>query len=142
VIFNIIFGVVLIACLFKLKSVIYSPPTQERVGVPLNAVSYLKANGITGNTFTDPNIWSGYLIWETPANPVYIDGRIDMYGDEFVREYLGITRGLTRWQEPFDKYGVQIAIVSPASTLRLQLEQSPQWQEAYRDEMAVVFTRK
>jgi hypothetical protein len=142
VIFNVILGVVLIACLFKLKSVIYSPPTQERVGVPLNAVSYLKANGITGNTFTDPNIWGGYLIWETPENPVYIDGRIDMYGDEFMREYLGIIRGLTRWQEPFDQYGVQVAIVSPTSILRLQLEQSAQWQEAYRDEMAVVFRRK
>ena len=142
IIFNLILLAPLIACLIKLKSVIYSPPPQARVGVPLNAVSYLKENGITGNTFTDPNIWGGYLIWATPANPVYIDGRIDMYGDEFMREYLGIIRGLTRWQEPFDKYRVQNAIVSPTSVLRLQLEQSPQWQQVYRDEMAVVFTRK
>jgi len=142
VIFNLILLVPLIACLIKLKSVIYSPPTQKQVGVPLNAVSFLKANGITGNTFTDPNIWGGYLIWETPSNPVYIDGRIDMYGDEFIREYLGIIRGLTRWQEPFDKYDVQVALVSPTTPLRLQLEQSPQWQQLYRDEMAVVFRRK
>jgi hypothetical protein len=141
-IFNLILLVPLIACLIKLKSVIYSPPTQARVGVPLNAVAYLKANGITGNTFTDPNIWGGYLIWETPSNPVYIDGRIDMYGDEFMREYLGIIRGHTRWQDAFDKYGVQIAIVEPLSVLRLQLEQSPAWQQVYRDEMAVVFRRK
>jgi len=142
IIFNLILLVPLIACLIKLKSVIYSPPTQKQVGVPLNAVSYLKQNGITGNTFTDPNIWGGYLIWETPSNPVYIDGRIDMYGDEFMREYLGIIHGVTRWQEPFDKYSVQVAIVSPTSQLRLQLEQSPQWQQLYRDEMAVVFTRQ
>jgi hypothetical protein len=142
VIFNVILLVPLIACLIKLKSVIYSPPTQGQIGVPLNAVSYLKANGITGNTFTDPNIWGGYLIWETPSNPVYIDGRIDMYGDEFMREYLGIIHGTTRWQEPFDKYGVQVAIVSPTSLLRFRLEQSPQWQQLYRDEMAVVFTRR
>lgn len=140
--FNVILLIPLIACLIKLKSVIYSPPTQKQVGVPLNAVSYLKANGIAGNTFTDPNIWGGYLIWETPANPVYIDGRIDMYGDEFIREYLGIIRGLTRWQEPFDKYDVQVALVSPTSPLRLQLEQSSQWQQLYRDEMAIVFRRR
>lgn len=141
-IFNLILLVPLFACLIKLKSVIYSTPTQGQIGVPLNAVSYLKANGITGNTFTDPNIWGGYLIWEMPANPVYIDGRIDMYGDEFMREYLGLIRGLTRWQEPFDKYGVQIAIVKPTAVLCLQLEQSPQWQQVYHDEMAIVFTRK
>lgn len=142
VVFNAILVVVLIACFIKLKSVIYSPPTQQRVGVPLNAVAYLKENAITGNTFTDPNIWGGYLIWEMPSNPVYIDGRIDMYGDDFMREYLGIIRGITRWQEPFDKYGVHVAIVSPTSVLRLQLEQSPQWQQVYSDEMSVVFTRK
>src|ERR1041384_314988 len=102
IIFNVILFVPLLAGLIKLKSVIYSPPTQERVGVPLNAVSYLKENGITGNTFTDPNIWGGYLIWEKPANPVYIDGRIDMYGEEFMREDFGIIRGFTSWQEPFD----------------------------------------
>ena len=141
-IFNLILMVPLIACLIKLKSVIYSPPTQERVGVPLNAVAFVKENRITGNTFTDPNIWGGYLIWETPQNPVYIDGRIDMYGDAFVRDYLGIIQGLTRWQDPFDKYGVQVAIISPTSILHLQLEQSPQWQKVYGDEMAVVFQRK
>ncbi len=142
VVFNLILLVPVIACLIQLRSVIYTPPTQRRVGVPLNAVKYLKDNGITGRTFTDPNIWSGYLIWEMPSNPVYIDGRIDMYGDEFVRDYLEMISGLKAWQEPFDKYEVQIAIVSPTSVLRLQLEQSPQWQQVYRDEMAVVFTRK
>ncbi|HEY0761021.1 MAG TPA: hypothetical protein VGD61_01485 [Pyrinomonadaceae bacterium] len=141
-IFNLILMVPLIACLIKLKSVIYSPPTQERVGVPLNAVAFVKENRITGNTFTEPNIWGGYLIWETPQNPVFIDGRIDMYGDEFVKEYLDIIYGTSRWQEPFDKYGVQVAIISPTSVLRLQLEQSPQWQKIYSDEMAIVFQRK
>src|SRR5215213_5613912 len=141
-VFNLILLAPLIACLIQLKSVIYSAPTQRRLGVPLNAVRYVKDNGITGNTFTDPNIWGGYLIWETPSNPVYVDGRIDMYGDEFVKEFLEIISGLRRWQEPFEKYGVQVAIISPTSVLRLQLEQSPQWQQVYRDEMAVVFTRK
>ncbi len=111
--------------------------------MPLNAVAYLKENGITGNTFTDPNIWGGYLIWETPSNPVYIDGRIDMYGDEFMREYLGIIRGITRWQEPVRQVRrADIAIVSPTSVMRLQLEQSAQWQQVYHDEMAVVFHSK
>jgi hypothetical protein len=142
ILFNVILLVPLIACLIKLKAVIYSPPTQERVGVPLNAVRYIKDNGIRGNTFTDPNIWGGYLIWEAPANPVYIDGRIDMYGDQFVKEFVGMVHGITRWQEPFDRYGVQVAIVSRDSVLRSQLAQSPEWQQAYNDEMAVVFQRK
>jgi hypothetical protein len=142
IIFNVILLVPIIACGFKLKAVIYSPPTQKQVNVPLQAVEYIKDKQITGNTFTDPNVWGGYLIWETPSNPVYIDGRIDMYGDDFVKDYVSMVHGISRWQEPFDKYGVQLAIVSPKSVLRLQLEQAPQWQEIYRDEMAVVFRRQ
>jgi hypothetical protein len=65
-----------------------------------------------------------------------------MYGDEFVKDYVGIIRGFSRWQDPFDKYGVQVAIISPRSVLHLQLQQSPQWQQIYGDEMAVVFQRK
>lgn len=139
---NLILLVPLIACVIKLKSVIYSTPTQDRVGVPLNAVRYLKENGITGNTFTDPNIWSGYLIWALPSNPVYIDGRIDMYGDQFVKNYIELTTGLADWKEPFDRYRVKAAIVSPKSVLRLQLQESPNWQQLYEDDMALVFQRK
>ena len=64
-----------------------------------------------------------------------------MYGDDFVRELLEIISGLRRWQEPFDKYRVQIAIVSVNSVLRLQMEESSEWQQIYADEMAIVFRR-
>ena len=142
----ILLGVLLLLPLlifvFRLRAVIYSPPRQEMVAVPLKAVEYMKENQITGNTFTDPNIWGGYLIWEMPSNPVFIDGRIDMYGDEFVRQFVNITRGLSDWREPFNRYGVQVAIVSSTSVLRLQLQQSPDWQQVYEDKMAVVFRRR
>jgi len=142
IIFNVILLVPLLACVVKLKSVIYSPPTQKRVGVPLEAVAYMKENQITGKTLTDPNVWGGYLIWEMPSNPVFIDGRIDMYGDDFVKDYVGIVHGILRWQEPFEKYGVQVALLTSKSVLRSQLQESPQWQQVYQDEMAVVFRRK
>jgi len=52
-----------------------------------------------------------------------------MYGDAFVWDYLGIIQGLSSWQDPFDRYGVQVTIIGPTSVLHLQLEQSPQWQK-------------
>ena len=142
ILINAVLLIQLAACVFQLWRMIYLPPSQDKVGVPLQAVAYMKQNQITGNTFTDPNIWSGYLIWETPSNPVYIDGRIDMYGDEFVQDYVNIAYGLKDWKEPFDRYGVKAAIVSPNSMLRLQLQNAAGWQQAYQDDMALVFTRR
>jgi hypothetical protein len=125
----------------KLKSTIYTPPSQERIKVPLKAVEYLKEKQITGNTFTDPNIWGGYLIWALQSNPVYIDGR-DVYPEEFVKEYVEIIRGASDWRGPFDRYGVRIVIIEPRSMLARELRESANWQQVYQDEMAVVFNRR
>jgi len=142
---NMFFAVLMlipaVALTIQLKKEIYSTPKQERVGVPLQAVAYMKAQNVTGRTFTDPNIWSGYLIWEMPQNPVFIDGRIDMYGDEFVTYYLKIINGTEDWESAFDQYQIRAAVISPKSVLRLQMQKSPKWQEVYSDEMAVVFAR-
>ena len=142
IIFNLMLLVPVVACAFKLKSEIYSPPVQKKLNVPVNAVAYVKENQITGNTITDPNIWGGYLIWALPSNPVYIDGRIDMYGDQFAKDYIQMSSGITRWQEPFEKYRVQVAILKANSVLGLQLAESPQWQQVYQDDFATVFRRK
>ena len=124
-----------------LKNRVYVPLTQEHAQAPLYAVAFMKERNLTGNTFTDPNIWGGYLIWAMPSNPVYIDGRIDMYGDQFVTEHLGIVYGLIDWREPFNRYGVRNVIVKPKSMLARELRQSGEWQEVFQDSMATVFTR-
>ena len=143
--FGLVFGLLLslplLALAVKLKSSIYSPPSQALIDVPLTAIEFLKANQITGNTFTQPNIWSGYLIWALPTNPVYIDGRIDMYGDEFVAGYVQLIKGNKDWREPFDRYGVSNVIVKPQSPLALELAKSSEWQKVFEDKMAIVFIR-
>ena len=104
-------------------------------------MAYLKQANITGNTFTDPNIWGGYVIWAMPSNPVYIDGRIDMYGDDFVKEYLNIIWGGADWREPFNRYGVRIVIVAPNSVLSRELHETSEWSQVFSDDTAVVFVR-
>jgi len=132
----------LAAFVVKLKSTVLAPPRQEAVGIPLRAVEFLKENQITGNTFTDPNIWGDYLIWAMPSNPVYIDGRIDMYGDAFVREYLDVIWGTSDWRGPFDRYAVRVAIVRTKSPLRRALKEANDWQQVFEDEMCAVFFRR
>jgi hypothetical protein len=141
-ILTVLFLLPLVLFLWKLKTTVFESPAQVAIDAPVKAVEYLQQNGIVGKTLTDPNIWGGYLIWKMPSNPVYIDGRIDMYGDEFVKEYLYITLGYIDWREPLDRYGVQIAIVAPKSVLATGMRMAPNWQQVYEDELAVVFTRR
>lgn len=142
--FALIFGIALLLPLIpfvmKLKSTAYGPPTQETMRVPVNAVEYLKQNGITGNTFTEPNVWGAYVFWASP-NHVYIDGR-DVYPDTFVQEYVDITRGSKDWHGPFDQRGVQIVLLEPDSLLARELGEAPGWERIYQDGMSVVFRRR
>ena len=141
-VYSLIFLLPLIVFAFRLRSTVLSTPSQLSIDAPVNAVEYLQRNNVIGKTFTDPNIWGGYLIWKMPSNPVYIDGRIDMYGDEFVKEYLNIVLGHSDWREPFDRYGVQIVIAAPNSVMVRGMKTASDWQEVYIDEMAVVFTKR
>ncbi len=125
----------------KLRSAVYAPPTQESLKVPVKAVEYLKQQQLTGNTFTFPNIWGAYLIWELPSNPVYIDGR-DVYSEQFVREFVEMSWGRADWRGPFDRHGVRIAVIESGSLLARQLQESPAWEQVYQDEMSVVFKRR
>ena len=140
-ILSVMFLVPLIAFAAKLKSRVFDEWRQEVLKVPLSAVAYLKDHQITGNTFTDPNIWGGYVIWALPSNPVYIDGRIDMYGDEFVKQYLNIIWNGADWREPFDRYGVRVVIIEPKSALSRELLASGQWSKVFEDDISVVFVR-
>jgi hypothetical protein len=131
----------LVALTVRLKSTIYAPPKQEVLKVPVKAVGFLNQNKITGNTFTDPNMWGGYLIWASPANPVYIDGR-DVYPEEFVKQFVEISSGVSDWRGPFDHYKVQIVLIRPESLLSRKLMEAPEWERIYQDEMSVVFKRR
>ena len=138
---GVMFLIPLIAFAAKLKTRVFDDWRQDVMKVPLSAVAYLKDHQITGNTFTDPNIWGGYVIWALPKNPVYIDGRIDMYGDDFVKQYLNIIWNGADWREPFDRYGVRVVIIEPQSALSRELLASGQWSRVFEDDVAVVFVR-
>jgi hypothetical protein len=130
----------LVFFLIKLKTTVFVPSSEQIKDVPVQAVEYLKERQLTGNTFTEVNIWGGYLIWALPSNPVFIDGR-DVYPESFVKEYVQIIQGIP-FQEPFQRYHVKIAIVEPESVLNRELRESPEWQQIYQDGIATVFIAK
>ena len=141
VLISIAFLLPLIPFAIKLKSKVYSPPTQQVLRVPVKAVEYLNQNGISGNTFTQPNVWGGYLIWAAPNNRVYIDGR-DAYPDTFVKEFVDIISGKVDWRAPFKERGVQLVLLEPKTYLARQLEESPEWEKIYEDDLSLIFKRR
>ena len=87
--------------------------------------------------------WGGYLLFTLwPDYPVFVDGRTDLYDDDFLRQYISIYVADDGWQELLDEYQIQLVVVETNSILAKLLRTDPAWHEAYRDDMAVIFTRE
>lgn len=112
---------------------------------PYGAVQYLKAHKLPGNMFNEYN-WGGYLIWQLPEKRVSIDGRMAIWKtseQNIFEEYLLFSRDSKKAKEILDKYKIGLALVYKDRTFKdYFFANSNEWQLAYSDELAVIFTKK
>ncbi|MFV2039067.1 MAG: hypothetical protein ACC660_02370 [Acidimicrobiales bacterium] len=83
--------------------------------------------------------WGGYLIWR--GVPVFIDGRADVYGDEFMYLYFQAEDAEAGWREPLDTFAVDYALLAPDAALGVVLDEAEEWTSVYDDGIAEIFVR-
>jgi hypothetical protein len=106
---------------------------------PESAVAYIKAENLDEQRIYNRYNWGGYLIWHNI--PTFIDGRADLFGDEFIYEAVRPFFLAKDWQEVLDKYAVDYILIANGDTLEVLLDLSPGWELAYEDDIAVIYTR-
>ena len=110
--------------------------------VPVKATDFIKQVGITGRMFTTYH-YGGYLIYRLyPEQKVFIDGRADMYGDAFIKEYIDINSGKANWKPLFDKYKIDYVLVQRDTPLRQILLARGDFKLVYDDETNSVLVRE
>ncbi|HEC34675.1 MAG TPA: hypothetical protein ENI37_08190 [Chloroflexi bacterium] len=115
---------------------------KQRESLPVDAVAWIRQQRPAGEMF-NPYNWGGYLIWALwPDYRVFVDGRTDLYGDEFLRQYLDVQRARPGFEETLAAYGVNLVLTYPDDALSVQLACAGGWEEVYRDEVAVVWVRE
>jgi hypothetical protein len=106
---------------------------------PVAAVDYLQENNLDTQRGYNSYKWGGYLIWR--HLPVFVDGRADVYGDDFLSYYRRTLDLEDNWQEPLDDFDVQYVLVEQSSHLATLLDSVETWQETFRDNVSVIFVR-
>ncbi len=108
---------------------------------PTKAVEFIRREGIQGRMLNH-YAWGGYLIWAMPEQKVFIDGRTDIF------DWTGVLADYMRWgavqESPRllpDKYKIDYCLLHPNTPAARIMLESPEWDEAYRDDGAVVFVR-
>jgi len=106
---------------------------------PVQAVDFLEATGLADARGYNSYNWGGYLIWR--GLPVFVDGRADVYGDEFLFYYREAFDAQESWREPLDDFAVSYVLMEKGSPLTVLLAASDGWEEVYQDDLAQVFIR-
>ena len=109
---------------------------------PVQASEVIAQRGIREPIFA-PDSWGGYLIYRLyPQNKVFVDDRHDLYGEEFLKEYLKAIRLTPDWNGFLEKKRVNWALLPAESSLANMLRETSQWHVVYQDGTSVLLERR
>ena len=108
---------------------------------PVNAINFLRRNPVRGPLYNNLN-WGGFLMWYMPDNPVAIDGRNDLYGDDLDKIFYSSETAEESYKtDPYlDAAGV--VLLDSKLPLAKVLTIDPRFQLVFHDEIATVFARR
>jgi len=132
----------ILVTVFRFHQVIEDQSASEQKSFPKAAVDWIKINQPSGKIFNSYG-WGGYLIWRlSPAYPVYIDGRADVYGDKFIYRFIDIYHAEPGWENYLLSDKVDLVLIEPNSNLANALRLSPLWKIVFEDVGSIIFSRK
>jgi hypothetical protein len=139
---TILIVVTMLVVTLHFSQVVQGEQKSEAAIFPRAAVDWIEAHQPEGNLFNSYG-WGGYIIWRLyPQYLVYIDGRADVYGDNFIYTYLDVYRAQPGWEQTLGLNGVRLVLVEPESGLASAMRLSINWEIAYEDQMSVIFSKK
>jgi hypothetical protein len=123
-----LWGIVAISAL-----TVFSQPIMFRRNVPVEGAKYLAQHPISGNLFCTAHAGS-YLIYTSHGTiPVFMDTRMDLYDEPFVKRFAAALLDGIGWKELFAQYKIANALLPNDSKLALILDKEPDWKQTYRD---------
>ena len=108
---------------------------------PKQAVDWLENERVREPVFCVDS-WGGYVIYrEFPRLQVVVDDRHDLYGSEYLKNYLKIVRVEPGWDQALERTHASWLLLPSQSAAATLLRQIPAWKVTYEDKTAVVFHR-
>jgi hypothetical protein len=126
----------------RVRQVAASQQQTEAQHFPQAGAAFLSRERPPGPILNHYN-FGGYFIWKLyPQNPVFIDGRADVYGDQFMNEFAAAYHFTGDWSLPLRRWDIRTVVLPPDAPLITTLRSSPAWTQIYADSRAVVLTKR
>ena len=109
---------------------------------PVTAVKFLLAERTSGNMFNSDEFGDYVIFAGWPTYRVFMDGRSDMYGSKYGRDYFRVAHAQLGWKKVLEKYNITTVLFDTQSPLTAALLEQPEWQPIYSDPIATIFVKK
>jgi hypothetical protein len=111
-----------------------APP--DAPATPASALAAAAAEGLSGPVL-NAQLFGGYLVFR--GIPTFIDGRIEMYGEAFLRRYLAAADGdEATLVALLREYRIAWTLTEPQGLMAALLDRLPGWRRVYADRLAVI----
>lgn len=108
---------------------------------PVDAVEFLLEEPIPGKMFNNDE-FGDYLIYAAyPRYKVYFDGRSDMYGADYVKEYRKVVTLERGWDDLLEDKAIGWVFYNSDSPLSRLLTEKKDWRLIYSDGLANIFVK-
>jgi hypothetical protein len=109
---------------------------------PVQAVEYLRQHPVPGPMFNAYG-YGGYLVGKLPEQPVFIDGRGDLYERAGIfGEYIEVSDMKPAAFRILDAHRIQACLVERKDPLSTALAAMPGWELRYADGLSALYVRR
>ena len=112
----------------------------DAVNTPRTALEHVPS-ALLARPVLNTYSFGGYLVFRG-VRP-FIDGRADMYGDDFFSRHIRLMRADdAEFARAQAQYGLDWTVLQPGEPLARAMDRKPGWKRLYRDRWAVVHVRQ
>jgi hypothetical protein len=123
----------------RISKVLMDKKNAEERSFPVHAIEFIQSQGLAKQRMYNSYNWGGYLLWR--GYKVFIDGRADVYLDDFFNQYMLAYLVRNNWRVPLDKFSVDYVLIERHAPLAVLLRESHEWRQIYEDDLSVIIVR-
>jgi len=111
----------------------------DSFNVPVYSTKFISDNNLN-HIFNDYG-FGGYLLWAYPSQPIFIDGRLEIYKGKTLSDYMRVVNGSSNWKQILNDYHIDCIFLQNAAPINNLLIMDPDWDLVYFDGASNIFLR-
>jgi len=119
--------------------------------IPRKGADFLQKHNIKGGIFNTLSFGNYLLFRLYPDNEVFVDGRVDVYGEEILKLATSVRYAQKGWEDALDKYRITIVLIDTKTgrppqkmwgRLGRELFKNENWALVHFDRICLIFLRR